>query len=118
VQKPKIFCSANAIAKNPKLLMKAQKIKRRVISSETRQIEIHFGSGKTNAKRCEICGDDSLMLSPENIADILPVKRREIYRRIEADKVHFAEINKNEILVCIKSLSIKSGHEPIQKEGS
>lgn len=99
--------------------MTAKKITRRVISSETSQIQIHFGNRKKNAKRCEICVEDSLMLSPENIADVLPIKVREIYRRIEADKVHFAEINSsNEILVCLKSLAQANENEHIQMEGS
>ena len=50
------------------------------------------------------------MLTPETIADILPLNLREIYRQVEAGKVHFMDIDERRIVVCVKSLTQTSAN--------
>ena len=80
-----------------------RKIRREVIC-EKKHVAIHFKTVGVQSRICDYCEEESFMLLPEIISDIIPINIREIFRRVEAEKVHFAEIKERQILVCVRSL--------------
>ena len=53
---------------------------------------------------CPECGGDEVMIVAESAASVFGFSRREIYRIIEAGKVHFLETKEGVLFVCQKSL--------------
>jgi len=104
----------NCPVENTALYMKGIRKIRREIRSETKQIAIRFGTTHILTKRCEYCDTDSEMFLPEIVSEFLAISTREIYRLIEAGEVHFLEVNKKQILVCVKSLMNFSGGDILQ----
>jgi len=51
---------------------------------------------------CLQCGVLVEMASPQTIADFSPVSEREIFRLVEAGKIHFIEAGR--ILICLDSI--------------
>ncbi len=96
--------------------MTAKRIIRREIVSETKQLAIRYGTTKIVSRRCEMCPEDSDMFLPEFVSEIFSISRREIYRRIEANTVHFIEIDQRQILVCASSLMQGITAVQIEKE--
>ncbi len=85
--------------------MSQKRIIRREILSETKQLAIKLGSRGKEVGKCAACEGDSPMFLPEIAAEVLPLNSREIYRLIETEDIHIEELNKKQILVCVKSLS-------------
>jgi len=54
--------------------------------------------------RCDDCGDDVWMVTPNEAASISLTDTRAIFRLVEAGKIHFFETETGELLVCSKSL--------------
>ena len=54
--------------------------------------------------RCQTCGEPVKMVTPDEAARMAGVSSRTIYRRIEAERVHFLETAEGLLLVCINSL--------------
>ena len=86
------------------LIMHERKTFRREIISETKQLVFRMGTRKEESKRCEVCRDSSMMFLPETLSDVLGISTREVYRKIEADGVHFVEIKEKQVLVCRRSM--------------
>src|SRR5687767_6474792 len=68
---------------------------------------------------CAGCGADSAMLAPEAAARATGTSARQIYRLVEAGRVHFAETPDGALFVCLSSLgppgerpSLPPGHAP------
>lgn len=61
---------------------------------------------------CAGCAAEVEMLTPEEAALIAGVSARTIYRRIEADLLHFAETIDGLLLVCQKSLMDRLAADP------
>ena len=53
---------------------------------------------------CECRGQQTMMITARVAADFFELGKREIYRLIEAGKIHFAETEKNEVYVCPASV--------------
>lgn len=87
---------------------------RREIFSEKKQFAFVFNAKNMSGQLCEVCVEESVKLPPEIIAEILPIGTREIYRQIEAGKVHFTEIDEKRVLVCMKSLRINAEKQILQ----
>ncbi len=77
---------------------------RRLVKIEIEQtISFLFDRTSRDFIICDKCaGDASFMFTPEKIAQAAEIDIREIYRQIEAGKVHYAEREK--IFVCLESL--------------
>jgi hypothetical protein len=58
---------------------------------------------------CEGCGHRSQMLKPELAAQVAGITPRDIYRLIEADKIHFTEAGNGWLLVCLDSIGERNG---------
>ncbi len=52
---------------------------------------------------CAVCADEVRMLKPETAAVLWGTSVREVYRRVEAGQVHFAEQPGGRLLVCVNS---------------
>lgn len=75
---------------------------RQTVLIETEQISILFDRSKQDFMFCEKCKAESVMLTPERIAEVTSFQIREIYRLVEAGKIHFVEAGK--IFVCLEGL--------------
>lgn len=53
---------------------------------------------------CQGCASQVEMLPAEQAAAVASVSCRTIYRRVEAEKVHFVETGDGRIVVCLNSL--------------
>ena len=84
--------------------MKTKRTFRRETFSETILTAFVFNTNVRKTGLCMICAENSPMFTPEKIAEIMSIGTREIYRRIEAGRVHFIETDKRQVLVCLKSL--------------
>ena len=85
--------------------MGGKKTYRREIISETQQLLLIAKSGKQKILPCDICGGDSLMISPALLTQTLGISERKIFRFIEAGRVHFVEDEGGKITVCLESLN-------------
>jgi hypothetical protein len=77
--------------------------KRLEITVETYERLILKPGGNREAL-CLACGCVVQMLPPEAAAVLLGVRTRTIYRRIEADQLHFAELSDGSLFICVNSL--------------
>ena len=76
--------------------------RKKTITIETRQqIVIRPISNQTTIIRCEFCQAEVEMATPELAANILGIKLREVFRRIEQGELHFVETDDGEIQICI-----------------
>lgn len=53
---------------------------------------------------CAGCGAEAAMLAPEAAARAAAMSARQVYRLVEAGRVHFAETPDGALLVCLSSL--------------
>jgi hypothetical protein len=53
-----------------------------------------------------MCSTEVRLISPEGAARLSGVRVREIYRRVEAGRVHFIETGGGLLLICIDSLAV------------
>jgi hypothetical protein len=54
---------------------------------------------------CDRCGDEVLMVAPNEAAAISRTDTRTIFRAVEAERVHFIEGENGALLVCTRSLA-------------
>jgi hypothetical protein len=54
---------------------------------------------------CPACGDEVRMVTVEQAAALSRITWREIYRQVEAGKLHFIETNGGSLLICLHSLN-------------
>lgn len=69
---------------------------------ETEQTSFLLNRTSAEFRICEKCKGESLMITPEKIAEVTDWKTRDIYKIIEMNKVHFVEFEK--VFVCLKNL--------------
>ena len=67
---------------------------------------------------CAACSEVVKMAAPEDAANLAGMSSREIYRAVEAGKLHFIETVEGRLLVCLNSLALVSGKatEDISRE--
>jgi hypothetical protein len=81
-------------------------VTRRVeITVEREVLSVAYQPAAGVVGRCEQCGRDVLLLSPEAAAATRGVTTREIYRRLEEKELHFQELESGTILLCSASFS-------------
>ena len=54
--------------------------------------------------RCKACGAEVSWLTPNQVAAVTGLTLREIFRRIEGNRVHFIETEPGALLICPNSL--------------
>lgn len=63
----------------------------------------HYRSANLDAW-CEACAGTSRMLTVEEAAAVARSTSRDIYRRVEANQIHFTETPEGSLLICLNSL--------------
>ena len=53
---------------------------------------------------CPACAQQVELLSPEQLAQLLGISSREVYRYIDAGKFHGQEAPGGRLLICVKSV--------------
>lgn len=77
-----------------------------IIESET-TVVLRRGAGALLAW-CDPCGAESLMLTPREAVALAGVTTRLIYARVEDGSLHFKEQPDGTLVVCARSLGMKS----------
>ncbi len=77
---------------------------RRQILSKTKRIAVISNSKNETILKCEICTEESVLLTPVLVAGLLKISTRKIYRLIEDGFVHFYEDDSKKLLVCFSSI--------------
>jgi hypothetical protein len=57
---------------------------------------------------CGVCPDSPQLVTTDEAALLTHVSSREIYRRVEAGQLHFAETADGKLSICPNSLSLSS----------
>ena len=66
---------------------------------------------------CNECLNATELLPPEDVAILMGVSAREIYRRVEIGDVHFTELSGSTLLICLSSIFAKAS-EPLNASNS
>ena len=65
-----------------------------------RRRQIHQAAGDW----CSACGEEVLMLTPDEATSLVRLSTREIFRLIDARQIHFSETGSGLIRFCVTSL--------------
>ena len=77
------------------------KIRRRTeVTIETETLVVFRRGAAAPRDWCELCGAESLMITPGQAAMLAGVTTRLIYARVEAGALHFNELPDGTLLVC------------------
>ncbi len=91
---------------------KKRKLRREIIF-KTRQLTFLKHSENIAEFSCEICIEQSAMLSPSFITDTFGISERSIFQLVELRKIHFVETQNKKSFVCFTSL--RSAYELEEK---
>jgi predicted site-specific integrase-resolvase len=81
-----------------------RKKKTTIVTVEARErLTIRHGVQQMTAW-CEQCGEDVLMITPDEAAARLGADARTVFRGVEAGKFHFCEDTNGRLLVCSESV--------------
>lgn len=84
--------------------------RRTEITFETRRLLLVGGRGRVSAAGwCASCGAKVVLVTAEEAARLSGVTAREIFRRVEAGRLHFVETCGGGLLVCRESLNEGGG---------
>jgi lipoate-protein ligase A len=76
------------------------------ITVETEQILIVRRPTGGGEAWCDGCAAIVRMVTPEEAATLTQTTTRDLYRRVEAGEMHFAERPEGALLLCLNSLTI------------
>jgi hypothetical protein len=71
------------------------------------------GPQKAMTAWCEQCARETKLMAPEDAAILMGVSAREIYRRLEVGHIHFTELARGELLICLNSVVQKAPAEEL-----
>jgi len=71
---------------------------------EREQFTVHYQPGASYSGRCPRCGREVVMLTAAAAAVTVGATRREVYRWVEQDALHFQEATTGEVFLCSVSL--------------
>lgn len=74
----------------------------------------HFGSADSVPllARCEECDRDVAWLTPSQVAAVSGWSLREVFKRIEANTVHYREVSPELLHICLESLNNGEKNKP------
>jgi len=72
---------------------------------ETERMLIVRGHHTEMNNRCDRCGAEAKLVSPELAATLTGLSRRAVYRLIESGQVHFTESSQALVSICLQSLT-------------
>lgn len=79
-------------------------IRRTRVTIQTERL-LMMSSSRSLYSLCEACGDEVRMVTVDQAAALTRVYSREIYREVEAGKLHFTEATQGSLLICLNSLN-------------
>jgi len=79
---------------------------------ETHQLLVINRTNGSTLGWCSECAGNVPLIKPEEAAVLAGVSPRTIYRRVEADLVHFADSPEGWLLICLSSLLDESRNKP------
>jgi hypothetical protein len=82
---------------------KQQQGKKREITIETHKVFVVHQRGSF-AAWCVACAETVEMVKPEAAAAFLQISLRRVFRRIEAERLHFTETADGSLFICRNSL--------------
>jgi hypothetical protein len=81
--------------------------KRRIeITIDRRRLLILKRRVSSVSERCEHCGDQAAMLTPDEAAMLAMVSSRVIYRMVESGEIHYRETADGGLLICANSVGM------------
>ena len=81
-----------------------RKRSRTTVTVESSEVLVIRKPGGSVLAWCPGCAVETAMIRPEAAAVLTGLSTRTIYRRVEANRVHFAETTEGSLLVCLNSL--------------
>lgn len=75
---------------------------------EMEEVLVIRGERRTSPCWCAQCGEWVRLVTPEQAAVLARVSWREIYRRVEGERIHSLDTAEGALLICLKSLSADS----------
>lgn len=75
------------------------------ITAETRSLTVVRPRGGARFGRCAACGAETEELTTAEAAAVSRTTEREIFRLVEAGRVHFEETREGALLICAESLA-------------
>ena len=78
--------------------------RRTLITVETDRIILMSGREVCPARWCAQCAGETRMVTVDEAAALTGVSSRTVYRRVEADELHFTETPEGLLLLCRNSL--------------
>ena len=81
-----------------------RKIKRKEVTFETDEVIVIRRWGSTGVAWCPQCAEAIGMVTPEEAAVLTRLSTREIYRQVEAGRIHNNETAEGLLFVCLRSL--------------
>jgi len=84
------------------------KKKRTHITVKSDQVLVIRRPGRNLTAWCTECGSLVNMIAPEEAMAVAGVSSREIYRWVEAGRIHFLETSEGFLLICLDSLPCRN----------
>lgn len=81
-----------------------RKKRRTTVTVESSEVLVIRKPGGSVLAWCPGCVAEAVMIRPDAAAVLTGLSTRTIYRRIEAERIHFAETTEGLLLVCLNSL--------------
>ena len=82
-----------------------RRVKRTEITVETDEIVIIRSMQSDRLILCPECAIPVVMITPEQAAVLTCTNTREIYRRVEEGRVHYAETAEASLMICPRSVT-------------
>jgi hypothetical protein len=96
----RLICAALKLKEKPE---KRERGSRKEITIETHKVFVVHQRGSF-AAWCVECAETVEMVKPEAAAAFLQISLRRVFRRVEADKLHFTETADGSLFICRNSL--------------
>lgn len=90
--------------------------KKKIYIERERTLTIRRTNGGQLLKFCETCRTESPFVSVDEAAALVGASALQIFRRIEAGKIHFEETVAGSLLVCFASLGREAENNLIKGE--
>jgi hypothetical protein len=100
----KDLLSAHTLAAGEPAAEQRGPYRRTELRIEREQFTVHYQPGASYSGRCSRCGREVVMLTAEAAAVTVGATRREVYRWVEQDALHFQETTTGEVFLCSVSL--------------
>jgi hypothetical protein len=78
--------------------------RRKAVVVQTHQVTTVHWNRQPIVRWCPDCAAQVEMLTPESAAEIAGISSRDLFRRVEANEVHFIDLVERGLLICCDSI--------------